>query len=430
MRLRRMNPPARRTTRRWRTPPAIMHGDETFEGLGLLEEFDGALGILLWQSVRDVQLRADTSEDRRAGLFADDAEDRRIAAVRAAGLDVQVEPPLMAIARMLGDPAGARAESIATACQHIAYWADGRGALRTAIVFTQAAAVTLPHDAASAYAVGRLTRRNAELARAETWYRRAVALGRQSGDWNSYALAFLGLGNLYAQRGSYPAARRFQIRALRAARRHSLRQVQGMALHDLFVLASHTGQERQAEEFSRAAFEAYGPDHPRLAMLAQDIAWHWMERGQFEPALAVFQALLPHMSRPEERLVVLANVARAAAGAGERRLFDETWNEVWDGVARADSLENAATVLVDLAHGATTVGEPERAERAAERAVEIASQRGESKTRLTAEALLDKVRRSRGATAREEPAAVEAPEETDSFARDLVRSLNASLVAR
>ena len=46
MRPRRLTPPVRRTTRRWRTPPAILHGGEAFEGIAVLEEVRGDLGEL------------------------------------------------------------------------------------------------------------------------------------------------------------------------------------------------------------------------------------------------------------------------------------------------------------------------------------------------------------------------------------------------
>lgn len=431
MRAKRMTPPVRRTSRRWRTPPAITHGQEAFEGAGVLDELRGPAGLLLWQAIRDVYLWASFPPEEREGIFVAGAEESTHAALRAAELDVQLEAPLMTLVRMLGAPGTIKPETVAMACQHIAHWADGQGASNTAITFAQGAAAAMSFDAGYSYAVGRLARRRAEYARAETWFRRAIALARQSGDWTSYALAFSGLGNLYSQRGNFPAARRFHVRALRAARRHSLRHIQGAALHDLFVIATATGQGDDAQRYARAAFDAYGHEHTRLPALAQDIAYFWMERGHFEAALTVFRALLPHMQRYDERLVVQANVVRAAAGADDRRTFEETWDEVWDGVARTDSLENAAQMLMELAHGAAGLGEPERAERAAEKALAIATQRGESKVQLSAEALLEAVRRSRAARGRpvETPRA-EPEEETDVFAADLARSLNASLVAR
>jgi tetratricopeptide (TPR) repeat protein len=432
MRPKRLTPPVRRTARRWRTPPAITTGAEAFEGMAVLDEIAGPLGFLLWQAARDVVLWAGFGPEEREGLFEPGADALLHGLIRSVGVDVQLESPLMTIVRMIGSPETARAETVELACQHIAHWADIHGHAASAIAFAQAAALTVPYDAGAAYAVGRIARRRAEYARAETWFRRAIALARQSGDWTSYALAFSGLGNLYMQRGSYPAARRFHIRALRAARRHSLRPIQGSALHDLFVIAAAGNKEEDAERYARGAFESYGPDHPRLPALANDIAFFWVERGHFAPALTVFEALLPHMTRQEDRLVCLANIVRAAAGAGERKQFEQTWDDVWDGLTRDPATENAAQVLVELAHGAAQLGEHERAERAADRAVKTARERGEAKTLMTAEAVLDSVRRSRGARGRAaaEAPRPEAPHETEMFATDLVRSLNASLVTR
>lgn len=434
MRPRRLTPPVRRTARRWRTPPAILHGSEAFEGVAVLEEVRSEIGVLLFQIIRDVYLWGSTPPEDREGLFEPRAEETLISILRNADPEVQLESALMTLVRMTGGPEIAREEQVALACQHVAHWADLNGHMGTAIAFAQGAAVVLPADAATSYAVGRLARRRAEHARAETWYRRAVALGRQSGDWATYAMAFAGLGNLYVQRGNFPAARRFHLRSLRAARRHSMRPLHGSALHDLFVIAAQTGAPDEAERLAREAFEMYGPDHPRLVYLALDTAYFWMERGRFAPALTVFQALVHHMQRLEDRLGVLANMVRAAAGAGERRLFEQTWDEVWDRMSRTQRLENAATVMLELAHGAATLGEWERAERAAERAVQVARERAEARTQLTAEAVLDQVRRNRGVRQRGAAAAPEQEPElaarAETFALDLVRTLNASLVGR
>ncbi len=382
---------------------------------------------------------ASTPPDNRAGLFVPHADESLGAMVREADADLQLETALLSLVRMTGAPEGAAGEQVALACQHVAHWADQNGHLETAIAFAQGAAVVMPAEAALSYAVGRLARRRAEYPRAETWYRRAIALGRQSGDWATYSMAFGGLGNLYMQRGKRSTARRFHLRALRAARRHSMRGLHGSALHDLAVLAAQADQPQEAERLGRQAFEMYGPEHPRLVFLAADVAYFWIERGRFGPALTVFQALVHHMQRREDRVMAQANLVRAAAGAGERRIFEQTWDEVWDRMSRTQSLENAATVMLELAHGAAMLGEHERAERAAERAVQVARERGEAKVLLTAESVLDQVRRTRGVRTRAalastpppaEPAEPETAEPAETFALDLVRTLNASLVAR
>ncbi|HWK89835.1 MAG TPA: hypothetical protein VNP72_07560, partial [Longimicrobium sp.] len=71
-----------------------------------------------------------------------------------------------------------------------------------------------------------------------------------------------------------------------------------------------------------------------------------------------------------------------------------------------------------------------RADRALERALAIGAERGEHKTVLTAEAVLDEVRRSRAARQRAALPALPAAGDADGFAADLVRTLNSSLVTR
>lgn len=291
MRKPRLKPPVRRSRRRWRVPPAITHGHEAFDGLGILEEVPGRLGLVLWQSVRDVALWAALPGERRTGLFAPGAEERRRAALRAGAVDAELETPLAEMAELLGHPQAITGELVARACRQVARWADERGLTATALAFVQAAAFAAPADAETAYGVGRLAGRRAEDARAETWFRRTIALGRQSGDWQAYALAFLGLGNLYFRRESFLPARRFYVRALRAAQRHSLHSAAGMSFHDLFVLSAALGRAEEAERAARGAYEEYGPGHPRIPELARDLASFWMERGEHARALPLLRAL-------------------------------------------------------------------------------------------------------------------------------------------
>jgi len=429
MRKPRLRPPVRRTRRRWRVPPAITHGSEAFEGAGILEEIPGKLGLLLWQSVRDVTLWAGTPDEAREGLFTPGAEQQRRTALRAAAADPVLEPALAEMAEILSRPRATTGELMARACRRVAEWADERELTATAIAFVQAAALAAPLDADTAYAVARLARRRAEHARAETWYRRAIALARQSGDWSAYSLAFLGLGNLYMQRGSFPPARRLYVRALRAARRHSLHAVAGMIFHDLFVLAVASGRPQEAERAAREAHGEYGDDHPRLCALAHDVAYFWMDQGYSARALSVFEALLPHITRPAERLAAMANLARAAAGTGARTRFEEGWRSVWEGAAEADVQEGASEAFVELAYGATEIGDWTRARDAAERAMRLAAEREEPRTLPRAERVLEAVRQRRSAQA--PPAQVEdtAAREADAFAEALVRSLNAAALA-
>ncbi|HEX5726823.1 MAG TPA: hypothetical protein VFX98_15210, partial [Longimicrobiaceae bacterium] len=91
--------------RRQRVPPALTRGNERFDGLGLLHEQPGDLGVVLWRSVRNVQLWAGTPADRRARLFAGEAGTRRAGDLARLGLDPELQGPLSVIVSLLDTPA-------------------------------------------------------------------------------------------------------------------------------------------------------------------------------------------------------------------------------------------------------------------------------------------------------------------------------------
>ncbi|HEX2079822.1 MAG TPA: tetratricopeptide repeat protein, partial [Longimicrobium sp.] len=346
---------------------------------------------------------------------------QRRAALEAAGADPALERALRGAAAVLSDPSGTQEQDVLTACRQAADWAEQRGLMATAVTLATAAALASPAHAGAAFRVGQIARKKGENARAETWFRRAIGLGRQAKDWLSYSEAFLGLGNLYKQRGNYPAARRFHIRGLRAARRHALRDVQGRALHDLFTIAVETSPPAEAQDLARMAFRAYGPRHPKLPVLAHDVAYFWMSQGRFEPALEVFRAVLPHLHDPSERIMCAGNVGRAAGAAGDRAGFDEAWEQVWAAAPEWDRLPLAPQALLELAHGASSLRDWPRAERAAETARDLGQRKGMGAVVMETEAVLDAARRKRGL---ETPAAADAaPEDTEDLAADFVRSL-------
>ncbi|MDP9349296.1 MAG: hypothetical protein M3P24_09190, partial [Gemmatimonadota bacterium] len=337
---------------RWHIPPAILQGEEKLEGMELLDELqasrtvevDRETGLVLWQSLRDVTLWAsfdtmgqpgaqdaadeDTGKQKpmrdyrptvadRAGLFSSTAAERRNASLARIDPELGITDPLRVLAGLLEDPLGTPQEVVTGACGEISHWAEEHELMATALAFGQAAALASPRNPVTGLRVGKLARKKGENARAETWFRRTVGLARQAKDWASYAEAFLWLGNLYVQRGSFPVARHLFIRSARAAKRHSLRNVHAGALHDLLVVAVLTGNIQEAASLARAAFDTYGTEHPRLPALAHDIAYFWMRLGQFEPALAVVEVLLPEMRTAASRMVVLGSIARAAGGVGD-----------------------------------------------------------------------------------------------------------------
>jgi tetratricopeptide (TPR) repeat protein len=376
----------------------------------------------LWETYRDVVLWADTAPEEREGLFAAGAHAARVRELDAAGADPALDRGLRAAAAVVADAMGTQEADVTGACRQVADWAEQRALLGTAVTLATAAALASPTHAGAAFRVGQIARKKGENARAETWFRRAIGLGRQAKDWASYAEAFLGLGNLYKQRGNYPAAWRFHIRALRAARRHALRDLVARSLHDLFAMAVEIKPAAEAQELAKQAFRAYGPRHPRLPALAHDVAYFWMGQGRFAPALDVIRAVQPHIADPGEQLLVAGNLGRAAGGAGDRQTFEEAWEQVWTADER-DRYPVAGQGLLELAHGASSLRDWPRAEKAAEAARDMAQRHGQGQVMIVSETVLDAARRKRGIEAAVKAAEPEAVEDTQELAADFVRSL-------
>lgn len=415
---------AARAPRRWRTPPPLTRGSaESLEGMEILREVPGETGVLLWQAYRNVMFWATAEASERGTLFAPDAAQGRLSELLAADLPTAIVDPLVAVGRMLGAPQATSGESIADACRTVADWADAEGYDATALAFTQAAALASPRNAALALAVGKLARQRNELPRAETWYRHAIMIARQTGDWHVYGLAYLSLGNMARQRGNFPAAHRMHIKALRSGKRKGLGEIVGQSSHEMFVIATEMGRAEQAEHYARQAFRAYGSEHELLPALAHDIAYYWMEQGYFTRALPVFVALEPLFTDLKQKLPVRANVIRAAGAAGDRDLFRRMWNETIKLTKEPEAMPVVANSLLEMARGAASLGEWDRAEQVAERAVAVAQERGEAAVVVRAESLLGSIRSGRSVERAIAARSGRGSDQADALANEMVRSL-------
>jgi Flp pilus assembly protein TadD len=355
----------RNGSRRWCIPPAILREpEETLEGAEVLEEHASDLGLLLWSCLRDVTLWASVEPERREGLFTPEAAAKRLGSLQDSGTEPQLEVALTTLAAVVATPATASPEVVTLVCREVSRWAHGNGHAGTAIAFAQAGALASPEDAAAAVAVGSLSMHAERHARAETWLRRSVGLARRAGDWESYAQAYVEMGDLYAARDALAQARRYYTQAMRAARRHGLLAIRGTALHGLFLLSVRTGAYDDAERQARAAMRAYGRGHPRLAGLLHELASLWVARERFGRAIPVLQKLLPGRTEARERACTLALLARAAAGTGERRLYEEAWNAAWTILDRPAPEGVDPRPLVDLARAAARLGDWVRVEQA------------------------------------------------------------------
>ncbi|HEU0077143.1 MAG TPA: hypothetical protein VFQ76_05795, partial [Longimicrobiaceae bacterium] len=345
-------------------------------------------------------------------------------------VDDALRAPLAVVARLLADPAGADRRRVSSACLKIADWAEKKEALATALAFTQAAALTGSNDARISYAVGRIARQRAEYPRAETWFRRAILLGRQGGDWESYAMAFGGLGNRYMQRGNLPAAQKALLRSYRAAKRKGLRSVQAMSLHDLFVIAVQRHQVREAEEMAASALRAYGAGHARLPFLAHDVAVFWMDQGCYAPALTVLSALQPHFQRPTEQARVLAHIALAAAGLNDMKRYEEAWTAASNLVAGTATV-GTASVYLSLADAAAMAHQLDRTAAVAKQAIMLADVREEAGLKERAEARLAEAENGQRAPGFDETQAEPwIMEHADALADSFAKSLQTSVAVR
>jgi tetratricopeptide (TPR) repeat protein len=387
--------PAGRTPGRSRpsylAAPPLLSESEPFEGADVLREHPGALGALLWKSLRDVTAWTEAAQDDRPALFNAAAAQARTAEVAACGAEPELWAPLLVIAQLLRCPGDVDYARLVNACRAAARWGERRGFTAVQLGFTQAAARLAPAHPRLAYAVGRLSRDRGEYARAETWLRASIRLARGT-DWHTYALAYLSLGTLYQQLGNLPAARAVTERGLRTTVRRRLRRLEGTAYHNLCVLAGESGDYARAQRCASAALQRYGAGHPRLPALAYDLGLVWFLCGYFDRALPVFEAVLAHMPESVERAMGLANTARAAAGAGDRVRFERYWMQADCALATCEVQPAVAEGWLALARGAVLAGDAGRAQAAAARAGEIAAALRLAQLRFEADAVLESAR--------------------------------------
>jgi tetratricopeptide (TPR) repeat protein len=369
---------------------------EAFAGADIVHEVPVAQALPLLSSYRSVMAWALAAPQERPELFPAGAAQELRGLVSVTPLPDELRAALENVAELLEDPVAMSGRRVADACVQVAEWAERRGdAPSTAFRFVQAAGMCAPNDARLAYRAGVAARQRALWEVAELWFRHAISVGRRMRDWKTHATAYLGLGNNFMRQGRYAAAQREHLKALRVAKRHGLQEVQGKACHDLFVVAIETGDAQKAEEYGRAAFYAYGAEHPIVPVLAHDIAYFWSLQGQFSRSLPVYGALRPHMRDRENRLRVLASAGRAAGGAGDRDTFMEIWAAAWEMAPLMDGTAVLVTSMLELALGAADLLEWDHALTAAERAASSAQERGEEDVVAKADSLMQRIRRER-----------------------------------
>lgn len=404
-------------------PPAADAGGAA-QGAEILEELPGPAGVVLWEVLRDVMLWLGTRPGRRGEIALPGALRRRRADVEAAGLDGGAGAPLLALAALRESPHGVDRPRLPSACASVAAWAEERGAPATRLAFTELAALLDPADAGLALETAKLARERADYARAEGWFRHAIRQARRAKEWETYVWAFVGLGVLYMRVGNYPAANAVMGRALRMARHHRRREMEGVVRHHLFGLSTERGDLREAYEHAQAAGIAYGSNHPRLPGLVHDVARFWIHQGSFARAIPLFRAVLPHFPEPSGQVIVVANLAWAAAGATFREEYEQARHTAIDLLTRGPKHRRVAEAYTVLGYADLSIGEWGRAEEMARRALAAARPASEPEIQAIAENQLERARMHR--TYPESPIPEETPvlaRRADRIANDLLESL-------
>jgi tetratricopeptide (TPR) repeat protein len=405
----------------------LLHSLETGpDEPGISEELPQPVATVLSRALRAVRRWAQTfrSEGAAGAPHGGDPE-------IAAGPDELTREPLLqeALAELSDrlSTGAADPEQVADACTRIADWAAERKAGHTAIRFAVAAAEVSP-EPRPALVAARMARDRADYPTAETWYQEAVERAERLGDWDTYVRAYIGMGKMWLARGVAPLARSHLLKAVEIAQREGLSDATGMAYHDLFITAAGAHWDAEAIAYAGAAARTYWPGHRLLPSLAYDVAYYWVQRGQFARALPVLKAAVPHMV-PKHQTVAQGGLARAAGNVGDVQTFDSAWQTLW---ALDDQAPYKADGLVEAARGATSLGRWDDADRAALRGREIASARGEMRTVFEAEAVLDSVRSKRRLEQRRdaEPVQIPVPQNlpADELVRDLVEALTAEVL--
>lgn len=360
------------------SPLSVVPNSELL-GAGIVRELPAEIALSAWDVFRVVVLWADEGRGSTSRLFGPGGLDAALAelmgdAPLARGEDPRV--PLAAILVELIQPAPDE-PLIARACLCMAEWALQRQYMVTGLAFAEAAAYAMP-CARYAFLAAKLHRQNGQPLDADRLLAVAEKLARGEKDWETSIRVRLARGNVELLHGRYEQARALMVKALATCQRHRITgPTLAEAHHDLLVAETSLKDYPAAAQHADAAVGAYGAGHPRLPHLAHDLAWLWMEQGDYQNALTVLQSLLARHFHydPVLRLMTYASAVRAAAGAGDTAVYTRLAGELDTALAKAKQASiRHGPALVDAAWGAAIAGDRARLDRWAGLAARYAAQ--------------------------------------------------------
>ena len=334
----------------------------------VLDEVGGAAGYVLWLLLNDCGLWI--AAGPRPELFAPGGREWSEDEWPAELVDA-----FSVLRAASAAPELARAPDLAAAAASVWEWAEREGHKETALQFAELAARLEPDSSARSATAGRFCRRYGGLhARAAQWYARATRLARLQDDEIAFVTARLGWGILEFNQGRYLHAESHFNAAFRRAMRVGRRSTAGLARHCLLGIAVASGRYEVAMLQAFEAVRLYAAHHPRFPVLAHDVAFAIAAQGYYSSAIPVLVKTLPLMGVARERILVLATLARSAGAARDRVRFERAAAEVLR-MAEADA-EMSESSVFQVAQGARSFEQWERADLLARRALELAEQSG------------------------------------------------------
>ncbi|HEX6037422.1 hypothetical protein [Longimicrobium sp.] len=339
-------------------------------GATIVRELPQEVALTTWQTLSSVLLWAGQEPAWRGDLFEVTAMREWEERLLREEWDPELRDPLAVLVGELARLEHGSPQAIAQACLCVTDWATERCYWATAIAFAEAAGLSWPEQPQYAWTAGRLMRARGLVREATAWLKRAERVAVHKRDRDLQARALISQGNLHAfVGGDLRKALKAHGDALRIARRHGLRNREGEAMHDLFVVTWYLGRSREAEEYAAGAVEIYkSSSHPRLPALAHDIATSWAAEGCYGPALQVLEAAAAQFDEPSDRLQVLASLAFAAAGSGNAVAFSAVTGEIQS--LPDPVVDQSGAALLDVARGAALLADWALAEQLASRVVE------------------------------------------------------------
>lgn len=327
------------------------------------DDFAWAVWYSVWKAYA-------AGEDAAAYAGEGDATRDRFRA--AADCVPELRDELEVLARLAGGYEEPRVSS--DALMRIADWAAARAYAEPAIQCAEAAAALVPGSARRALAAGRMNRLFGEVARAELFYERAIALARTTRNWRVYVRAHLGVGQVKKTLGDSAAARAHYSTAARAARNLSGEKwLAAQTQHDLLVLATEEGEFEEALQNARRALEWYPRHHPNIPAVAHDIGLLLVRLHLYVPAVDLLEAVVRAGLSAQDQVIAWSTLSRAGAGAGDFTTYRSAAEQVLRQVGLFDL--HAAAAFDNLAWGACLALLWDEAKQYAERSLEISARK-------------------------------------------------------